>query len=148
MIINLINCIYKNRIMKTKTLSFELSKRLNDLWLLDDIETEYIFQEWVIKTLWKWWALTKEWDWIIIIKKYLEKYEWLIFYKTLTLEEAIEFLPSFNLEKINFKDEEWNVVLRSYNIILWDFETWKMKKLIFAIEKYFEYLLDNNLLTK
>lgn len=114
-----------------KTLNFEISKRLNDLWLLDNIETEKVY------------LVHSEW---YDLEDYNHYLPWDI--KTLTTEEAIEFLPKFILEKQNFRDDEWNILLIWYNIKYWDFETWLMKQFIFAIEKLLEYLLNNNLLWK
>lgn len=69
-----------------KTISLKLSKRLNELWLLDDVETEYLY-----------------------VYEYLEKNKWEIVkscdfcslnptIKTLTLEEAIEKLIEYLLD--------------------------------------------------
>jgi hypothetical protein len=120
-----------------KTISFELSKRLNESWLLDDIDTDFLYQL-LPNNKKNWWLkhkLVKNWNW-----------EWRV-YKTLTLAEAIEFLPSFNLEKINYKDEEWNIQLTSFNLKINWYETWEKKELVFAIEKLLEYLLDKFLQT-
>lgn len=70
----------------TKTINFELSKRLNEAWLLDeDIQASYYYQLLPNKKN-NWWLkekLVKNWNW-----------KWRI-YKTLTIEEAINFLPEW-----------------------------------------------------
>ena len=125
-----------------KVLKFELSKRLNYLWLLDNIETEYWFTE-----TWKF-------------------FPWECIYKTLTLEEAIEFLIK---QKITFIDIIMPITNGHYHTInsIRYFNNWKLweiftrgdedwytdveiywKTFIEAIEKMLDYLLDNNLLTK
>lgn len=140
-----------------KTLSFELSKRLNELKLLDNIETKFLYSK----------------KWKIYDKLETGPYTYGMI-KTLTLEEAIEFLP----EKII--DAEWGWINRDWakwsrwpcNIwfnffkeirnqnewIIWkiqikDFDNCELdlvvwKTLLERIEKMIEYLLDNNLLTK
>lgn len=125
----------------SKTINFELSKRLNDLWLLDEIETEYIY-----------WINTK---WEPNISKIYNHYNWIDklypveYYKTLTLEEAIEFLPKelilnwnncnpyFNNTNCWYSDSKYNIIHRE-----------KWKNIIEAIQKMIEYLLNNNLLWK
>lgn len=113
-----------------KTINFELSKRLNDLWLLDNIETEWKIQLLPTKIWNKWnkWRLVKNWNW-----------KWKI-YKTLTLEEAIEFLPNWiSMQK------DWGEYIYYYFDYIWNFSS---KNHIEVIEKLLEYLLDNDLLTK
>jgi len=48
-----------------KTINFQLSKILNDLWLLDNIETEWKIQLLPTKNWNKWnkWRLVKNWNW-------------------------------------------------------------------------------------
>jgi hypothetical protein len=126
-----------------KTLSPKLSKRLNDLWLLDDIETEYRITETGI--------IENNYTWIM---KNFENY------KTLTLEEAIEFLYNnkiqfnyilcwvnykhnitevlFNKKMIEIEDDEWWIFVTSF---------YSNISLLEVIEQMIEYLLDNNLLT-
>ena len=63
------------------TISLELSKRLNDWWYLDNIETEYFYWNW-----WdSWYSLRKKWEARNI---HFLRSEW--DYKTLTLEEVIK----------------------------------------------------------
>ena len=129
----------------SKVLKFELSKRLNDLGLLDDIETEYIFTK---RDIWFW-----NIDYDIIEWKYFKVNDWDI--KTLTLEEAIEFLPS------NFSLNNYWYHLQMGKKYIWYFKNvtycldsknpikeFSWDALLEAIEKMIEYLLDNNLLTK
>ena len=149
-----------------KTINFELSKRLTDLGLLDNIETEFVnITDWSIH----------ERDWEPNPQTYTVATEELLYglnfestkynnlqdiindkdisieinYKTLTLEEAIEFLD---------KDINW------WNIMIWKFENqWHIEynddnfintidatnfwdTLLEAIEKMIKCLLDNNLL--
>lgn len=112
----------------SKVLKLELAKRLNDLGLLDDIETEYIFTK---RDIWFW-----NIDYDIIEWKYFKLNDWDI--KTLTLEEAkkimkLDTLPEYARNYITTLYIQW-------------FNNWKT--LLEAIEKMLEYLIDNNLLTK
>ena len=110
-----------------KTINFELSKRLNDLWLLDDIETEYFYRTWD-NVLYNW----NPWDWP----------NWI---KTLTLEEAIEFLPDWYMVLKN----NWKFIIENLNDYINPLYKWKhFNTLLEAIEDRIEYLLDNNLLIK
>ena len=128
-----------------KTLSLETSKRLR--LLLDNIETEYSYYQVYID---RWdcpdWPLTTE-D-IFTKNEFINRQKELslIFIcKTLTLWEAIEFLP----ERII-----WNRCLEmtknriSYIENYYDMEypDFKWKTLLEAIEKMIIYLLDNDLL--
>lgn len=159
----------------SKTINFELSKRLNDLWLLDDIETEYWYNKhWYLNEyIWKTCDIPpensydSEWHtYCDCCKRDLErclnysrdKYDkiskWLP-YKTLTLEEVIEFLPqsiknytleiykcinwNFNIVYVNNQTKE-DIIVDRLCMFHWP--------LIWAIEKMIEYLLDNNLLWK
>lgn len=112
-----------NIINKTtmKTINFELSKRLNELWLLNNIETEY--------KLWEYWVFVITW---------FEPIVWPKLYKTLTLEEAIEFLPNW----ISMQKDWWDYIYY-YVDYIWNFVS---SNHIEAIEKMIEYLLDNKLL--
>lgn len=117
-----------------KTISFELSKRLNDEWLLDNIGTMYSYNK-------SWWL----WD-----SFYRRRY----IYKTLTLEEAIETL--FAWTSIYFRWWRWNWTRWSIDIysdsiishLLEDEPEFEWETLLEAVEKMLEYLLNNNLLTK
>ena len=127
----------------TKVLKFELSKRLNDLWLLDNIKSNYLYYQ-----------HNETWNYEIV-----DRYEiiWDRTYicKTLTLEEAIEFLPCsikwFVLHiKKNYPCRAWEYFIYYEDIngqLLW-YKFLGEKTPIEAIEKMLDYLLDNNLLTK
>jgi len=126
----------------TKTLNFELSKRLTEWWYLDNIETEYHY---TVCWLWK---KIKSW-----------KLEYTEDIKTLTLEEAIDFLPEYICEdcyELIIKKKEIFYINRfkpnnCYEVITMDRylpARFKWETLFEAIEKMIEYLLNNNLLTK
>lgn len=125
-----------------KTINFELSKRLNDLWLLDDIETEYFYYKpYKDKDKWHIWPNS--------IVYWIDRWD----IKTLTLEEAIEFLPKkLEVETISFqemilfmnKNEIWYYCRDLQDTII----NYIWKTLLEAIENMITYLLDNNLLTK
>ena len=123
-----------------KTINFELSKRLNDLWLLDNVETEY------------WIEYDNEYHNHYIT--YYLPFNKNIICKTLTLEEAIETL--FAWTSIYFRWWRWNWTRWSIDIysdsiishLLEDEPEFEWETLLGAIEKMLEYLLDNNLLTK
>lgn len=127
-----------------KTINFELSKKLSDLWLLDDIQTEYIYTK---IDIWFW-----NINYDIIEWKYFNINDWDI--KTLTLEEWIKILP----KKISFEDYDLFLFLDFFDkkLFYWLYSdldeyniSFKYKEtLLEAIEKMLEYLLDNNLLTK
>lgn len=115
-----------------KTINFKLSKILNDLWLLDNIETEWKIQLLPTKEWNKWnkWRKVKNWNW-----------KWKI-YKTLTLEETIKFIS-------NNVNNKWRIYCNlELQKELWDtfsvLEIFDIKK----AEVMLEYLLDNNLLWK
>ncbi len=126
-----------------KTINLELSKRLAHY--LKNVDTEFAIFD---KKEWK----LKQTIWYIKTNKYTS-------YKTLTLEEAIEFLP--NEYPWKFKDAV-NYRLRIERN--WEWDKWKCsydrcepcedacrfewKTLLEAIEKMLEYLLDNELLWK
>ena len=117
-----------------KTINFELSKRLNELGLLDDIDTEYYIDE--ENTIYSNSCIGYEDAYIV---------------KTLSLEEALEFL----------KNEIWiacDFSIRNVHNMWWKLE-WcfeepepnifiKWKTLLEAVEKMIEFLLDNNLIWK
>lgn len=120
----------------SKVLNFELSKRLNDLWLLDDIETEYVIEIWTV-IVWEYkYAIDKK-DCFCV--------SW--YYKTLTLEEAIEFLPFIEKSALEIKKHQkyysiwYPLISQKINFVHWN-------TLLITIERLIEYLLDNNLLTK
>lgn len=114
-----------------KTIKFELSKRLNELWFLDNINPLWIYAK-----LENWYTPINEYS-------YMEELD----YKTLTIEEAIEFLPK-EIDKhfLNFWPlfDIWYV---QYQHWLWYINHWvKWTTLLEAVENMIEYLLDNNLL--
>jgi len=120
---------YKNM---TNTIWLELSKRLTDLWLLDNIETEFSYDN-------NWYLYNN------LQKEFEDKYK--KFYKTLTVKEAIDFIVyniivefpnSFSIEI--FKRKDW---IHYYISWIWE---WIGETQIEAIEEVLEYLLDNNLL--
>ena len=125
-----------------KTINFELSKRLNDLWLLDNIETEYIYRE----------SINPE----LYICSTVFITDWILYdtdmsyndYKTLTLEEAIEFLKQFWELKIILTNYRCNIYLIWNKLIKWENIHISTDTNLEAIEKMLEYLLNNNLLTK
>lgn len=126
-----------------KTISFELSKRLNELWLLDNIETKYVIN-----------IETKE----LLTNDYVN-FPSIYDTKTLTLQEAIEFLPyriknNQNFYLLHFRKTEvfwvnqfnidyykWD----NYNIWLFYWEI-NWETLLESVEKMITYLLDNNLI--
>jgi len=128
-----------------KTINFELSKRLTEWLYLDNIETEFKYY--------------KMWDeYILLHKTEFYKSDWDNI-KTLTLEEAIEFLPIYIKRKYKFNCEKFNNIIPFSNMKKWDkywvsyIYNWEWyiqysKTLLGAIEKMLEYLLDNNLIWK
>ena len=136
-----------------KTISLELCKKLSEAWVLDGVETEYI---WCDDTGYDF-AIYKNED------KFWKENNQLIWWpiKTLTLEEAIEILPdtiSKWANPYNLRIRKATPWLGSYKIdySLWghykefliEIDLWYWKTLLEAIEKMLEYLLDNNLLKK
>jgi len=121
-----------------KTINLELSKRLAPY--LENIETQK-YTDWNFTFYWR----TLEHQ----FKLWTENKN--NYYKTLTLEEAIEFLP----ERISGWDLElaMNKTRVAY-VMLWDCSPNEMvnyyswKTLLQAIEKMLEYLLNNDLLWK
>lgn len=120
----------------TKTINFELSKKLNDLWLLDRINTEHYLMENIF------------WDYVLWTEINQSTFypKWKK-YKTLTLEEAIEFLVNkwsrlwimmYEYPKIKWV---WKNIVNPFDVISYISD-------IKNIEKMIEYLIDNNLLTK
>ena len=158
-----------------KIIKFDLAKKLNDLWLLYNIETEYVYDDkWTIYFAEdiKFVDTRKECNKIHNCDPYYifcnaqsyaiqnQKNEWII-YKTLTTEEAIEFLPDnivwvywslFNLVIDKWRD--WYLInYKNSKHWTWHIKWWKYFKnnsirlpLIEAIEKMIEYLINNNLL--
>ena len=116
----------------TKTINLEISKRLNEGWYLEGIETEYYFYK------------NPNGDFAII--NHPDDPEWINGYKTLNLEEAIEFLPY----QIQYKYDNWGLCItktgKEYQVEYEHTETWET--LLEAIEKMLTYLLDNDLLPK
>jgi len=125
-----------------KTINLELSKRLTEGWYLEDVETDYYRMENIF------------WDYVLWDKIDKSKFypEW-DKVKTLTLEEAIEFLP-----KKHPKYKEYYLRMMLYDKT-WYVEYWMCepcetmwsacwKTLLEAIEKMLEHLLDNDLLWK
>lgn len=116
-----------------KTINFEISKRLNDLWLLD-FETEFVF------------------DYVDFENKYYlantktfttrtEKY-----IKTLTLEEAIEFLSDFfDWEIHKGPSRQWGVEWVKEKSFI---KSIRWKTLLEAIEEMLERSINNWLLNK
>ena len=108
-----------------KTISFELSKTLNDLWLLNNIETEY----WLYKNP----------NWDIIVCWYEDNNIW----KTLTLEEAIIFIWNIKWLSSKLIVFEWWYTWTNNKIDINISNT----DLLLITEWYIEYLIDNNLIT-
>lgn len=115
-----------------KTINFELSKRLTDLWLLWEINNNYLYYQ-----------NNETWNYEIV-----DRYEiiWDRAYicNTLTIEEAIEF---FNKNKIDIIFTYKNQVCYGSDLlnINW-FVNYSNSNKIKAIEEIIEELLDNNLL--
>ena len=117
----------------TKTLSLKASKKLQEyipegLRYYYDIEKEDITENPNQKDLDEWY-----------------------YYKTLTLEEAIEMLPSYIYSDYYYEisKEQWEYYV-SYEDVNWDQVDWDCvfidASLIHAIEQMLLYLADNNLL--
>ena len=122
-----------------QTINFELSKRLNDLWLLDNIETKYIYflvmkykDSPVKPTLYK-----TEQRWSICITSDCKYFVW--DFKTLTLSEAMEFLRVLSLKnRYKFSiDISKNEVEINWLMIA-NVEKWE--SLLEAIEKIIKFL--------
>ena len=142
-----------------KTINFELSKRLNERWLLNNIDTEYLIyknKKWIVsieenKKLTTWTSFNEIQKECIALKEEI--------YKTLTLEEAIEFMPIYIKWKYKFNYEKFNKVVPYSNMRKWDKHwikytyNWEWyiqywKTLLEAIEEMLEWLLNNKLLWK
>jgi len=109
-----------------KTINFDISKRL--VPYLENVKTKYYLEDWFLIN-----------EWWVDLKNY--KNLWLI--KTLTTEEAIEFIL------FSLADEDslqlWNnyiCVFINHKLVL----NLSNLSLLQAIEKILKYLLDNNLL--
>lgn len=134
-------------LMNTKTLSLETSKLLQEKWLLDEIETEYV---WVIN----WDIITTSTSKTIkelYAHPLVEIPEWFTTYKTLTLEEAIEFLPRIINDKwiyiTKWIMEKYCMAYVDNDMEQDDIDNWTdWKTLLEATEKMINYLLTNNLL--
>jgi len=151
----------------TKTLNLELSKRLTPF--LKGVETEYAYVDRSDELFIE--ASDEDKKHKIFRNIFvLEKVNWEYWeFKTLTLEEAIEFLPrthtsikwDFRIEiekhidiyrltiyTVDFANEKWGVDYISSDwkrLWIWQ-KTWKTQ--LEAIETMLTYLLDNNLLKK
>lgn len=121
-----------------KTINLELSKKLAPY--LEGIKTEFIYND-------MWWIEENRWN-----TKELNEFPNV--FKTLTLEEAIDFLP-FKIEMMNVKylleiQKRINIYYIEYfntrNDRYVTNKNISWKTLIEAIEKMLEYLLDNKLL--
>ena len=142
-----------------KTINFELSKRLTEWGYLDNIETEYyinynnsIFtKEYINENL-----MCRRIEILSSIKwSYINE----DVFKTLTLEEALDFLPNikdYDLElrkrEVAYRALDKEIIINEWwrNIQYYNLKTLKYcnwKTLLEAIEKMIEYLLNNNLLT-
>jgi len=137
-----------------KTINLELSKRLTEGGYLEWVETEicYIDEKdsvWDIYIKWRWIMVAPFKDRLILknIKwEPIDNIKEQLVCKTLTLKEAIEFLPSWT-RIITSILSNWN---KQYS---WDNTEWRFENLHFQyntlielIEKMLEYLLINNLL--
>lgn len=126
------------------TINFKLSKKLKEQSILFDVDTIYYFYKWKL-------------EYSNNHKNYtFEERENL--YKTLTLEEAIEFLPIKidNYYLVLWKNDNWywgNYLLKDEdNLYILDksllINICNKATLLEVIEQLLEYLLDNNLLPK
>jgi hypothetical protein len=126
----------------TKVISLELAKRLAPY--LENIETEYFYDN----------------NWEAYIYDKYNKYK--LYIKTLTLEEAIEFLPKqikvkeyynsteYSIKKwylqIEFIEKYMIFYINNKNISESITKAFYWKTLLEAIQQILTYLLDNNLL--
>lgn len=117
----------------TKTISFELSKRLDELWLLRDIETEYVIDI----------CTNIVWELKYAIDE--EDIFWISWYiKTLTTDEAIEFI-------LNNIWDYWSIQLWKNDVSFFPID-WEKIQFYHSrintqiLEKMITYLLDNNLI--
>jgi len=118
----------------TKVLSLETSKKLAPY--LENVEAENIYriEDKTGRTFITYWNL---FDTYIGYKDY----------KALTLEEAVEFLPTsingHNQEMFKMeKNQYWN----EYMFCYWNFINMQWKTLLEAIEKMINQIIDNDLL--
>jgi hypothetical protein len=116
------------------TISLELSKKLNEEWLLDDIETEYRYD--VDITNWEMIRLSKNNS---VINSMYE--EW---FKTLTLEEAIEFIWKNMCQMKLLYPNAWKWIMD----LQFAEDNIKWNSLIEVFEQFIEYLLTEKLLWK
>jgi len=126
-----------------KTLSLELSKRLNEWWYLDNIETEYFYWE-RVNCICYW---CEDGESVISLHKTENIVMNNLDIKTLTLEEVIEFLPKEIVLKWEWYLCMWKNWVEYCTFEPSEFinrEEWET--LLIAIEKMLTYLLDNNLL--
>lgn len=121
----------------TNTISLQTSKRLTPY--LEEVDTEF-------HICWneEYWPYTEN-DMEYLTRNNAPVLEFWIF-KTLTLEEAIEFLPEFQIEKYVYEDENWKIKLNAYQTSCWMYTWNKSKTLLEAVENMLIYLLDNDLL--
>jgi len=140
---DLLLILTKNLIIKInnmKTINFELSKRLTEWWYLDNIETEYCYSsykwenDFILLEWYKYNTINEDWD----------EYDMI---KTLTISEALDFLPNniYWCKNLQMGKQEARYTY-------WDEDDWAIyfygETLLEAIEKLITHLLDNNLLTK
>ena len=143
-----------------KTINLELSKRLANY--LDSVKTEYSWIEKSEPIKWNiyWTEFKHTWK-FFVWKKFMDRADTNFWkeYKTLTLEEAIEFCPK--RYKQQYSELTWTK--NDYRLIMVKLDKWYCfkisdefqwgtdksccwKTILQAIEKMLEYLLDNNLL--
>lgn len=109
-----------------KTISPELSKKFNELWILKSIKTEYIY------------LYDKEYDEYILSSKVNKLGFWDI--KTLTLDEINKYiLPNLNESAREYINNELSKSLRDSLSVL------EIADIDF-FENVLDYLLDNNFL--
>ena len=121
-----------------KHLTLETSKRLQEAWILEWVETDYRYWE---HYSW-WWSLIEWCDWDC------DTY-WIVWdIPAPNLEEAIELLPKKIWDKVLTINpaSRWDRVYYEKNYEIQHEIIWKT--LIKTIEKMLIYLLDNNLIWK
>jgi len=124
---------------KMKIINFKLSKRLNEWWYLNDVETEYChYSDTDNKECFNIERSSRieEGEYYTIWEHNISEYPVFKKYKTLTLEEAKDLIYK------KFPEEDVS-----------DYIKWYSKEEIFYfsiedIENMLEYLLDNYLITK
>lgn len=141
----------------TKTISFDLSKRLDELWLLRDVETEYYITDYweiyyaneidIINTndinsvmYWEWKSYWKFSDKIHPPCLTANKHYDLIF-KTMTTDEAFEFIWK---QICHFEMPYPNAWILNWWTVHWD--KIEANNLCEYFEKCITYLLDKNLI--